>query len=89
MTTRGDTMDTGTQTTGPQALDFDPDELRDRYQQERDKRLRGDGPDQYIELSGKYVRYAEHDPYVERRSPTRSRWPSSGAASAACSPAPA
>ncbi len=33
-------MDTGTQTTGPQALDFDPDELREKYRQERDKRLR-------------------------------------------------
>ena len=42
-------MDTDTQ-----ALGFDPDELREKYQRERDKRLRGDGPDQYIELSGKY-----------------------------------
>jgi cyclohexanone monooxygenase len=48
-----------------QDLDFDPDALRDKYRQERDKRLREDGPDQYIELSGKWARYAEHDPYVE------------------------
>ena len=27
----GDTMDTGTQTTGPQALGFDPDALREKY----------------------------------------------------------
>jgi cyclohexanone monooxygenase len=48
-----------------QDLDFDPDALRERYRRERDKRLREDGPNQYIELSGKWARYAEEDPYVE------------------------
>ncbi len=52
--------------TDTQALGFDPDELREKYQRERDKRLREDGADQYIELSGKYEWYAEHDPYVDQ-----------------------
>jgi cyclohexanone monooxygenase len=56
----GDTMDTDTQAHG-----FDPDELRARYEQERLRRLREDGADQYIELSGQFQKYAEHDPYVE------------------------
>jgi cyclohexanone monooxygenase len=47
------------------ALGFDPDELREKYRRERDKRIREDGADQYIELSGQFVTYAEHDPYVE------------------------
>jgi len=46
-------------------LDFDPDALRERYRQEREKRLRPDGSEQYIELSGQWARYAEADPYVE------------------------
>ncbi|MEX1103342.1 MAG: NAD(P)/FAD-dependent oxidoreductase, partial [Dehalococcoidia bacterium] len=46
-------------------IDFDPNALREKYREERDKRLREDGPDQYIEISGKWARYAEDDPYVE------------------------
>jgi cyclohexanone monooxygenase len=46
-------------------LDFDPDALREKYRQERDKRLRPDGEAQYLELSGKFAHYAEDDPYVE------------------------
>ncbi|MCC6919180.1 MAG: NAD(P)/FAD-dependent oxidoreductase [Alphaproteobacteria bacterium] len=46
-------------------LGFDPDTLRDRYRTERDKRLRGDGPDQYLEMSGKFAHYNEDDPYVD------------------------
>jgi cyclohexanone monooxygenase len=53
-------MDTDTE-----ALGFDPDELREKYRQERDRRLREDGAEQYIELSGRFQEYAEHDPYVE------------------------
>jgi cyclohexanone monooxygenase len=48
-----------------EALDFDPEALRDRYRQERDKRVRGDGERQYLELAGRLARYAEDDPYVE------------------------
>ncbi|MDH4365224.1 MAG: NAD(P)-binding protein, partial [Acidimicrobiia bacterium] len=46
-------------------LSFDPDEVRERYRRERDKRLRDNGPDQYIEMAGDYARFAEGDPYVE------------------------
>jgi len=46
-------------------LGFDPDALRDKYRAERDKRLRKDGQNQYLELSGKFAHYAEDDPYVE------------------------
>src|SRR5215213_8328833 len=48
-----------------QALGFDPEALRAKYEHERDKRLRTDGADQYIELSGAFEKYAEHDPYVD------------------------
>jgi cyclohexanone monooxygenase len=47
------------------ALDFDPDALRERYRQERDKRLRPDGEAQYVEVSGPFARYAEEDPYAD------------------------
>jgi len=33
-------------------LDFDPDALREKYREERDKRLRTDGNNQYIEVTG-------------------------------------
>ncbi|MDZ4373232.1 MAG: FAD-dependent monooxygenase, partial [Phenylobacterium sp.] len=46
-------------------LDFDPDALRERYRQEREKRLRSDGEAQYIELAGEFARYAEDDPYAD------------------------
>ena len=73
-------------------LGFDPDELRERYEYERLKRLRDDGADQYIEIAGTFARYAEDDPYADPAftpradRPTRSRSPSSAAGSAACSP---
>ena len=43
---------------------FDPDALRAKYRQERDKRLRPDGNDQYVEIKGQFAHYLE-DPYVE------------------------
>jgi cyclohexanone monooxygenase len=43
---------------------FDPDSLRDKYREERDKRLRADGNEQYIEVVGEFARYVD-DPYVE------------------------
>ncbi|BBY12559.1 flavin-containing monooxygenase [Mycobacterium marseillense] len=46
-------------------LGFDPDFLRERYRAERDKRLRTDGIQQYIEPTGDFSRYVD-DPYVER-----------------------
>ncbi len=43
---------------------FDPDALRDRYREERDRRLRADGNEQYVEVSGRFASFIE-DPYVE------------------------
>ncbi|MET0324635.1 MAG: NAD(P)/FAD-dependent oxidoreductase, partial [Ilumatobacteraceae bacterium] len=45
-------------------LAFDPDELREKYRAERDKRLRPDGNEQYLEVTGQFAHYLE-DPYVE------------------------
>jgi len=44
-------------------VDFDPDALRDKYREERDKRLRADGNEQYLEVVGDFARYLV-DPYV-------------------------
>ncbi|HVN02399.1 MAG TPA: NAD(P)/FAD-dependent oxidoreductase [Caulobacteraceae bacterium] len=46
-------------------IDFDPDALREKYRQERAKRLRPDGEAQYIEVSGALAHYAEDDPYAD------------------------
>ncbi|MEO1063031.1 MAG: NAD(P)/FAD-dependent oxidoreductase [Actinomycetota bacterium] len=48
-----------------ESLPFDPDELRERYRAERDKRLRPDGATQYLDLTGPLAKYADDDPYVE------------------------
>ena len=48
----------------PADLGFDPDALREKYRREREKRLRADGNDQYVEVSGAFARFAE-DPYAE------------------------
>ncbi|HXC56677.1 MAG TPA: NAD(P)/FAD-dependent oxidoreductase, partial [Rhizomicrobium sp.] len=45
-------------------LGFDPAALRAKYRAERDKRLRRDGNEQYVEIKGAYAHYLE-DPYVE------------------------
>ncbi len=44
-------------------LGFDPEALRAKYREERDKRLRQDGNDQYVEVKGDFSRYVD-DPYV-------------------------
>ena len=46
------------------ALDFDPDALRERYRQERDRRLRPEANGQYVEMAGDFRHYID-DPYVE------------------------
>ncbi|MCB0221279.1 MAG: NAD(P)/FAD-dependent oxidoreductase, partial [Chrysiogenetes bacterium] len=46
-------------------LGFDPDTLREKYRQERDKRLREDGNEQYVEVTGDFSKYVD-DPYVEQ-----------------------
>jgi cyclohexanone monooxygenase len=45
-------------------IDFDPDALREKYRQERDKRLRADANEQYIEVKGDFRHYID-DPYIE------------------------
>jgi cyclohexanone monooxygenase len=48
-------------------LVFDPDALRERYRVERDKRLREDGNEQYVEMTGTFAHYLE-DPYVDEKT---------------------
>ncbi|MDZ4866120.1 MAG: NAD(P)/FAD-dependent oxidoreductase [Alphaproteobacteria bacterium] len=52
--------------TNASALDFDPDALRQKYREERDRRLRPDMDAQYVEAAGDFSRYVD-DPYVEAR----------------------
>ncbi|WP_448579612.1 flavin-containing monooxygenase [Thermaurantiacus sp.] len=56
-------------------LGFDPDALRARYRAERDKRLRPDGNDQYVEVKGRFAHFLE-DPYtpVTPRAPLNDRF---------------
>jgi cyclohexanone monooxygenase len=59
--------------TEPSVLRFDPDALREKYRAERDKRLRADGNDQYIEVKDAFAHFVD-DPYVEpgfTRAPLR------------------
>ena len=51
-------------TTKKADLGFDPDALRAKYREERDKRLRDDGNEQYVQVSGKFAHFVG-DPYVE------------------------
>ena len=45
-------------------LGFDPKALRAKYRQERDRRLRADANEQYVEMTGDFRHYVD-DPYVE------------------------
>src|SRR5947209_173705 len=47
-----DSVDTGT-------LGFDPDALREKYRRERDRRLRPDANDQYVEVKGDFSHYID------------------------------
>lgn len=51
-----------TDTAAPQ---FDPNALREKYRAERDKRLRAEGNEQYVEIAGEFAHYLD-DPYTER-----------------------
>jgi cyclohexanone monooxygenase len=51
-------------------LDFDPDALREKYREERDKRLRPDGNEQYVEVTAEFSHYVD-DPYVDPGSGDR------------------
>ncbi len=48
----------------PEELGFDPADLRQKYADERTKRLRTDGNNQYQEITGQHAHY-NTDPYVE------------------------
>ena len=48
---------------GGDELGFDPNALRHKYRAERDRRVRADGNEQYVEMTGQFARYLE-DPYV-------------------------
>ena len=47
------------------ATEIDSAALRDKYRAERDKRLRDEGNEQYIEPTGRFAHFLD-DPYVER-----------------------
>ena len=69
-------------------LDFDPAALKAKYLAERDKRLRDDANEQYVEVTAEFSHYVD-DPYVDpgyTRDPssTQWKWPSLVAASADC-----
>jgi cation diffusion facilitator CzcD-associated flavoprotein CzcO len=59
-----DAAEVSSTSNGTKGIDFDPDALRTRYQEERDKRLRSDGNQQYVEVKGDFSRYVD-DPYVD------------------------
>lgn len=46
------------------SLGFNPNELRQKYRLERDKRVRVDGNDQYLEVKGDFSYFVE-DPYID------------------------
>ena len=48
----------------PEELGFNPADLRRKYAEERERRLRADGNSQYQEIKGKFDHY-NHDPYVK------------------------
>ena len=49
---------------GAEDLPFDPDALREKYARERERRLRPDGIDQYVETAGQFAWYAD-DPWAD------------------------
>src|SRR5258708_27906596 len=59
-----DTDKVSSTTNASQEFDFDPETLRAKYREERDKRIRLDGNEQYVEVKGDFSRYVD-DPYVD------------------------
>jgi hypothetical protein len=47
-----------------ETLDFDPDALREKYRHERDRRLRPEANDQYVETTADFRHYID-DPQVD------------------------
>jgi cation diffusion facilitator CzcD-associated flavoprotein CzcO len=50
--------------TGAQGATFDADTLRDKYRRERDRRLREEGNDQYVEVTEQFAHFLD-DPYAD------------------------
>jgi cation diffusion facilitator CzcD-associated flavoprotein CzcO len=57
-------MSTAKQNRAETTADFDAEAMREKYRIERDKRLREDGNEQYLEVVGDFAHYID-DPYVE------------------------
>ncbi len=61
--------DSHQETTNPDAtaseLAFDPKALRDKYREERDRRLRDDGNEQYVEVKDDFAHFLD-DPYARQ-----------------------
>lgn len=57
-------MSTSITDPGPQPGEYDPTWVQAKYAHERDKRLRGDGLDQFVEVTAEFSHY-EDDPYTE------------------------
>jgi len=55
-------------------IDFEPDALKAKYLEERDKRLRLDANEQFVEVTGEFSNYVD-DPYEKRidREPLNDR----------------
>ena len=56
--------DTSSANHNASAMEAELDAARTRYRSERDKRLRADANEQYVEVKGDFSRYID-DPYVE------------------------
>ena len=61
MTSHSDSIET---TRAPEGPGVDPDALRKKYREEREKRIRQDGNEQYVEVKGEFAHYLD-DPYVD------------------------
>jgi cation diffusion facilitator CzcD-associated flavoprotein CzcO len=55
----------GTNGTGTSTPEIDTEALRARYRAERDKRIRPEGNEQYLEPTGRFAHFVD-DPYTER-----------------------
>ncbi|WP_117000638.1 flavin-containing monooxygenase [Desertimonas flava] len=55
-------MDGGTE---PGLEGAEQEAMRDRYRRERERRLRPDGADQYVEAAGRFAHFADADPYAD------------------------
>ncbi|MFV0526136.1 MAG: flavin-containing monooxygenase [Acidimicrobiales bacterium] len=71
---RGSASRTGTGGVDEVLADLNPDlnvdleEIRSRYRHERDKRLRPDGEQQYLETAGRFEHYATDDPHAPTKA---------------------